>query len=438
MEMNSSDYDEYALAFEHRTKLEEEGDGILSDRMHARKHERTTKDANMDIDVDANMDVTDDSKHDNSKTHTFPSTIQETSKDLPPRSYDPNSVCSIFNTRTVLGNDSAMSTWKNHLGSILNASRHPADKEEEFVWHDFTVELLDLMTNSHRLLRGVKHLPVQYWDRVGDILTLAVKRYRHLEQVNEQVNADHETKANGGGGFTGGSNDDDALDKVEVPRKINILIMGGSVTMGVLCSQNPVEETSRFARRDCAWPNRLSQFLNALLPHNLINVNVVTLGGTNTASASTIWDYSLYNGPVPDIIIHGYSTNDMHVLTVQDALLKNITLADEIFNVNQHFVRTVLAKNKQTITIQSKEGQTESCHTKAPLLLYYDDYIGNEQKGILDTMAFSNSIETLSSYYGFGVISYPAAVRDLVYGDSEESWFSPHGTMNIHGFCCYC
>ena len=189
-----------------------------------------------------------------------------------------------------------MSTWKNHLGSILNASRHPADKEEKFVWHDFTVELLDLMTNSHRLLRGVKHLPVQYWDRVGDILTLAVKRYRHLEQVNGEVNdqvnvevnADHQTKANGGGGSAGGSNDDDALDKVEVPRKINILIMGGSVTMGVLCSQNPVEETSRFARRDCAWPNRLSQFLNALLSHSLVNVNVVTLGGTNTASASTI------------------------------------------------------------------------------------------------------------------------------------------------------
>ena len=102
----------------------------------------------------------------------------------------------------------------------------------------------------------------------------------------------------------------------------------------------------------------------------------------------------------------------MHVLTIQDALLKNITLANKNFNVNQHFVRTVLAKIKQTITIQSKTG-TESCHTKAPLLLYYDDYIGNEQKGILDTMAFSNAIETLSSYYGFGVISYPAAVRDV-------------------------
>ena len=55
-------------------------------------------------------------------------------------------------------------------------------------------------------------------------------------------------------------------------------------------------------------------------------------------------------------------------------------------------------------------------------------------------MAFSNAIETLSSYYGFGIISYPAAVRDLIYGDSEETWFSPHGTMNIHGFVvviCY-
>ena len=336
--------------------------------------------------------------------------------------HNSNSACSVFHT--LPGSwISPMSTWNQHFNAILQASRHPEDKKDEFLWHDFTLSLLTQMTDEHRLMRAVKALPVQYWDRVGELLTLAMKRHRHLSQVSNQDTEKASRNSPGGGGGGGGSTDDDALDHIPIPRKINILIMGGSVTMGVQCSQNPILETSRFARRNCAWPNRLSQFLKELLPHDLVDIRVVTLGGTNTASASTIWEYWLYDGPFPDLVIHGYSTNDMHVLTQQEAILKNVTLQNQILNMNQDFVRKVL-----TPTTQSMPKQNTTCQLKPPLLLYYDDYIGNEQRGILDTMAFSSSLDVLSSYYGFGVISYAAAVRDLVYGDSDESWFSPHGT----------
>jgi hypothetical protein len=56
-----------------------------------------------------------------------------------------------------------------------------------------------------------------------------------------------------------------------------------------------------------------------------------------------------------------------------------------------------------------------------------DDYLGNEQRQILATMAYAQSIYTLSSYYGFAFLSYADMMRDIVYGDTREALFSPAG-----------
>ena len=49
------------------------------------------------------------------------------------------------------------------------------------------------------------------------------------------------------------------------------------------------------------------------------------------------------------------------------------------------------------------------CSPKLPLLLYYDDYLGNEQRGLIQTRSFSKAVGVLSDYYGFGVMSYADA-----------------------------
>mmetsp|Transcript_2891 Transcript_2891/g.5423 ORF Transcript_2891/g.5423 Transcript_2891/m.5423 type:complete len:523 (+) Transcript_2891:639-2207(+) len=221
------------------------------------------------------------------------------------------------------------------------------------------------------------------------------------------------------------------------PRKLHILVMGGSVTMGVQCHNNPVQETSRFSRRNCAWPTRLEQFLNSLFylsngegQEDMVQVDVITLGGTNTESAIKIWEYSLFpeDMPHPDIVIHGYATNDMHVLSEREAMEKGTSLEEMILQVNQNFVRTVLRPQKD-------------CEDRpTPLLLYFDDYLGNEQREILKTGAFSRATQLLASYYGFGLVSYADVVRHWVYGDTTEHWFSPsewpnrqvHPGMGMH------
>ena len=76
--------------------------------------------------------------------------------------------------------------------------------------------------------------------------------------------------------------------------------------MGVVCHINPVNAKGP-NRRDGAWPARLNHFLiNLFHGMELINLQTMALGGTNTETAITMWDYSLLAGdiPYPDILIN--------------------------------------------------------------------------------------------------------------------------------------
>ena len=260
------------------------------------------------------------------------------------------------------------------------------------------------------------------WEQIGDIVELAFHRWKYLEQ---QQNSKDDNKQ------SPNSNHNKNYDINNIPRrKVNFLVMGGSVTMGVQCLHNPVvQDTSRFARRDCAWPSRINQFLNMFLgyyPNDIFQIHVLTLGGTNTDTATTIWDYTLMprDMPYPDIVIHGYATNDMHVLSSIEAQKRGITLEDMILDVNQKFIRQILTPKVSTM---STVPSTSQCYNRPPLLIYYDDYIGNEQHKIIETKAFSKAAHILSSYYDFPLISFADAVKDIVYTDTNEDWLSPHG-----------
>lgn len=303
--------------------------------------------------------------------------------------------------------------WSHHLTDIFKGSRHFQDYH--FEWHDFTALLMKYIT-PRRLQTSVKALPYRHWDKVGEILNVAWNRYQFLKQQEANGSAATEQQE---------TNERVATE----PRKVSILVMGGSVTMGVQCLNNPVMQSSRFARRNCAWPTRLSILFESMFP-GLVRVDQITLGGTNTESAKTIWDYALFPSdmPHPDIVIHAYSTNDMHVLSERKAMEMGVTLEDMILKVNQDFIRTILKP-------------PSSCKDRPPpLLLYYDDYIGNEQKEIVKTHSFGKAAQVLANYYGFGLISYADAVRELIYADTKEDWFSPsnwperqvHPGMGMH------
>ena len=62
-----------------------------------------------------------------------------------------------------------------------------------------------------------------------------------------------------------------------------------------------------------------------------------------------------------------------------------------------------------------------------PLLIYFDDYLGNDQRSILETTTASQSAHILAKYYGIGYVSFADVVRDIVYRQTNETIFSPHG-----------
>jgi len=98
---------------------------------------------------------------------------------------------------------------------------------------------------------------------------------------------------------------------------------------------------------------------------------------------------------------------------MREAQSQNVTLEDGVLQMNQEFVRKVM------------KPRSDCNERPPPLLLYLDDYLGNEQKGILDTLAVNSALRKLSGYYGFGFMSYADVVRDFVYSNPTEEWFSP-------------
>ena len=314
-------------------------------------------------------------------------------------------LCSILPQPT----PTTLSLWSHHIPHIFNATKHSAD-EKEYIFHDFTALLLHFMTPD-RLQRSVKTLPLDWTpvERGLDVL------YRRLKSIQNEV--DNYKRANN-------LKEEDAMPpdamkninkNSKLPRKLNILVMGGSVTMGVVCHINPVTtQTGKYSRRNCAWPGRVATFFSQLfMGYELIEFHTLALGGTNTESGVTMWDYSLLPGdvPYPDIVINAYATNDMHYNSVQDAIAKNISLAESVMQLSQAFVRQVLTPKR-------------GCQHAPPLLLYLDDYLGNEQNEVMKTLISSQTINLMSGYYGIGSMSYGDAVRDMVYGDTKEWFFS--------------
>ena len=275
--------------------------------------------------------------------------------------------------------------WNAHLPQILKASQYELD--ETNVLQDYTAQVLQLV--SSRLLKGIKTLPTSQWVEVDRIMALLQARMHYLQNPSQY-----------------------ASNSTEIPRKIRITIMGGSVLVGRNCRSVRKEMKWEFSmpNRLCTWSRRLETLVNNLLG-DIVEIYPLALGGTNTETGTTILSLQLQPDLHPDIIINGYSTNDMHINTIKDANQANQTLRDRTFSLMQNFVRTVLRKCSQT----------------RPLLIHVNDYLGNEQREIYATTEYAQGIGVLANYYGFASLSYADLVRDLVYADTHEQWFSPPG-----------
>lgn len=204
---------------------------------------------------------------------------------------------------------SALAVWKQHIPQILKSSQLlPYDGNFQF--HDFTAQLLQIITP--RLPRSVKTIS-QESKSIEKAMTVAWERFQYMKLSNEER----------------------AKIKNPPPRPLKILVMGGSLLVGVNCRRivKEVNFQGLMPNRGCTWANRLDRFLNQFFNNTeIVNVTKVAMGGTNTATGSVIFQYDLVpeHARDPDIVINAYSTNDMHILTILDAQSSNMTLRDKV------------------------------------------------------------------------------------------------------------
>jgi hypothetical protein len=321
-------------------------------------------------------------------------------------------VCQQLGTKLFSNNEfvvpSAPFVWTEFLSEIHTAS-DLLPNDPKYAFHDFTAHLLQLV--SSRLPRTTQTLP-RTWDSLHAVLDIGWKRYQYFQA--------HPDALQPSGYGQPPMIDKDYPHPENIPRPIQILILGGSLLQGTNCRKmiRDLNIQMWLPLKHCNWGHRLGAFLNQVLQAPLVEVTNIGVGGTNTETGSILLHHELIppQAQNADIIINGYSTNDMHVWTMEQAGHSNATLGDQVRSMVEDFYRNA-----------TRLGRTPCNQRVEPLLIYLDDYLGNEQREILTTMEGSSAVQSLARYYGFPTFSYADLVRDWVYGDTHETWFSPEG-----------
>jgi hypothetical protein len=181
-----------------------------------------------------------------------------------------------------------MSLWTRHLDRILAASQQPLD--DAFTMRDAHAALLRLLTpRLGRSVRTVEH----DFDKMASLVRKTQERYGFLQKSQAEQ-----------------------LAMRQPPSPVKILIMGGSVTFGSNCAL--IEPWTHERRRECAWPSRLKSMVHRMAGGVLVEINSISMGGTNTATGTVMLEYDLMPKEALeyDIVLNAYSTNDLHVLTL--------------------------------------------------------------------------------------------------------------------------
>jgi hypothetical protein len=322
-------------------------------------------------------DVHSSSYKDNAKSSCKPAPIRN-----PPKA--PEGVCSLLKPGAT-----AASIWHARLSDILDASIHPKDVNathrgwtEQLLKYYLTPELLEKSYQAPFAPEAMKNV---------------------LEKVHRKL-----------------------LNSSEPP--VEIALFGGSVPQGRGCEKffKEMVKVVGFTKRqedgiggkECSYPYRLQLLLDHFLGKGVVIVNNLSTGGTHTGMATAIIDYMLYPDPKsqlyksgPDIVINAYSVNDNLPGWDRD---KNIT-GDWLHQNN--FISKAQAFLKSV--------RSSSPCKDPPLVVFFDDYFGNQVDVIVGEYQIHEVMEQLSFFESVAYVSFPDAMRRFVFANTDETVVSP-------------
>jgi hypothetical protein len=306
---------------------------------------------------------------------------------------------------------SSLKDWVDRINVPLDAG-HDHLHDPTYALRDLNAMALEFITP--RLARSLEGFPHRNLDK---LLQKAQARYEYLQNPARAVYQKTTTTMNTTAATT---------TAPSPPPPIRIYVSGGSVADGQNCGTPLLK---KMTGNQCSWPRRLQVLVNNLVGGDMIEVVNGARGGANTRMGKVALAYVLppsqqqqqnqqqRQQPL-DIVINAHSVNDQIEGTVEEAKLYNLSLSQYTFDMAQNFTRFV------------------AHHHPDAALIWLEDHVGNKQLNLLKAQEFSKQIHTLSKYYGFGVLSYTDAVRDVVYGDTHETaltpeWYDRGGTTTM-------
>ena len=225
---------------------------------------------------------------------------------------------------------------------------------------------------------------------------------------------------------------DAAMQKKQEAGPLNVAVVGGSVTFGRGSCVDPFKKQAvKSNQGSCQWPYQLQKLCDEFLGKNVVRVVNLAVGGTGTGLSTAIVKYKLYHDKHkilkklgPDVIINAYSTND----SLPPG--KNHTYDSSY----QHTHRETAQKFIRACQ------ESRPC-SDLPLVVYLDDYVGNQHNLILGENSNGWLTQEMSDWYGSMFISYASVVRRLVYANQQETLLSaywkwpkvePHFPLSAH------
>lgn len=134
-----------------------------------------------------------------------------------------------------------------------------------------------LLVSPLRLQLGIEKLPREYTP-VKRAIEVAYARYTHVQAITISRSIDDKT-----------------LNE-SYPHKLQILLMGGSITSGVRYRQLLDNPMLRFfsnfdTQLDCAWPNCLNHFIDNIIGEDVAEMINVAIRATGSTIGKTLIYY---------------------------------------------------------------------------------------------------------------------------------------------------
>lgn len=361
------------------------------------------------------------------------------SKNLLPTGHKPQSnylrqddeiICSRFPTGA-----STAAIWKQLRPTLLQSLHHPKDQRN--IHGSWTADLVDLL-GSHVLQQSVKGYPEM--EILSTVVTKLSRRLQNFVQHEKDYNS-----------------------SFQLAPPLKIVVFGGSIVEGTGCMKSPIPGGGKLdfeSLQECAWPYRLERALNHVLnyvlfpfstaePRTFVKVHNLAAGGTNSEAAIPILRYWLSPILEPDgadVIINAYSAND----NLPPAFHATFNTTVDSFHLarvlqrNMQFIQEARFSNSHH-QYDDNSYENQNCQrftpiSQLPMILYINDYLGNQQESIIGEGQLDQAIQWLvDTEPTMGYVSVAHSIRRWILADTSEDFFSPswvdrkgRPTVNVH------